>query len=279
MKKEINSINDINLSLYNDVTRKNINILLSADLKENIDYRRAEFESYVEENRQKNLYGITTRQHVGAKHVLTDNELSEFGSRLPAYGSSMGTSLPERLTRGIIVARLADYINGTSGIRSKTVIKMLEMLESPLPKIPMKGNGEPGDIISLGALFQDVFSGQLKVGEGMALINGSPVATAALADTVLHYASYSSVIENVFSLAAVAIQASNDHYDLRLGELWNDIYIKKTLENINDNILDISEDKLYYQAPVSFRSAPRVFGYFRRVVEQAKELASISLQT
>lgn len=279
MEKVISNIEDITLELYKDVTIGRNVIRLSESLQRKIDERRTEFLDYVKKHRNNHLYGITTRQHVGAKKVLDDDSLKEFGSRLPAYGASLGEKLPDRLVRGIIIARLADYINGTSGIRSKTVMNMLKMLDKDtLPKVAARGNGEPGDIIVLGALFQDEFSGQLEIGEGMALINGSPVASAALADVVVQYEQYISKMEDVFSLAALAIHAPLQHFDSRLADIWNDPFISATLANIRENLTGIDHEQMNYQAPVSFRSAPRVFGWFRRMIDQAQNLALLGLR-
>lgn len=281
MHRLISSIEDISLDLFDDVTRRNATAELSPQLAEKIDTRRGQFLDYVAGNRNAHLYGITTRHHVGAKHVLDADGYDEFASRLPASGASFGERLPERLVRGIVISRLADYINGTGCLRSATVARILDLLERPeLPKLPLRGNGEPGDIIPLGYLFRELFNGSLEVGEGMAMINGSPVAAAALADAAVGSRNYAKTLELTFALAAFAVSAPLQHFDEKFESLWNDPFIAETVSNIR-GYLEGGEgvEFLAYQAPVSFRSMPRVLGWFRRTQSTVEELASSALRT
>lgn len=281
MHHVISGIEDVTLDLFDDVTRRNATAELSPQLAGKIDMRRGQFLDFVQGNRNSHLYGITTRHHVGAKHVLDADGYDEFASRLPASGSTFGEKLPDRLVRGIVVARLADYINGTGCLRSSTVARILDLLtRQELPKVPARGNGEPGDIIPLGYLFREVFNGSLEVGEGMAMINGSPVAAAALADAAVGSRGYVKTLELTFALAAFAVSAPLQHFDKQFESLWHDQYLAESVRNIR-GYLEGAEgvEYLAYQAPVSFRSMPRVLGWFRRTVNTLEELASTALRT
>lgn len=281
MKNVISKVEDINLDVYKDITRNRGTAELTPTMCERIDKRRDEFKTFVTENRSEHLYGITTRQHTGAKRVLNDDELKEFGSRLPAVAATMGPALPDRLTRGIVLTRIIDYVNGTSCPRSVTVQRILDMLQrDELPKVPSRGNGECGDIILLHALFDQDFDGTLEVGEGMTFINGSPVSAAILSDIYLQVEPYINTCEKVFALAAMSAGAPMMHYDKEFDTLWKDEYMGESLAHIR-GLLEGSHDDpaLNYQAPVSFRSAPRLFGWFRRQTDMLKGLASIDLTT
>lgn len=280
MKHIISSIDDLNLDVYEDITRKRGTAEISGELAEKIDKRRDEFAEFVEQNRAEHLYGITTRQHTGAKRVLEDDELKEFGSRLPATAALAGPAYPDRIVRGILLARIADYVNGTSCVRSSVVSHILSMLErDELPKVPSRGNGECGDILALGSLFQKEFNGTLEVGEGMTMINGSPISSALLADAVLVTRPYAEVIERVFALAAFAGGVPLMHYDEQFETLWHDEYMAESIRNIRTQILAGGpESTRDYQGPVSFRSAPRLFGWHRRTHEMATGLTAVDLK-
>lgn len=276
----IDGVQDITLAVYEDVTRNAGTIEITNDLRQRIDSRRAEFLTYVEHNRDARLYGITTMHHVGAKNVMDDVALAEYGTRMPASGSSFGPGLPDRVVRGIIVARLADFLNGSGCLRSATVDRIAGMLSEPeMPYVPARGCGEPGDIVPLGYLFRERFNGTLQLGEGMAMINGSPVAASALADAALGAERRVATIESVFALAAFAAAAPLAHFDEAFEELWGDEHQGKSVRAIREQ-LEESEglQQLVYQAPVSFRSTPRVLGALRRSHAEAERAALIGLR-
>ena len=240
--------------------------------------RRDEFVEFVEQNANRHLYGITTKHHVGAKSVLGADSRAEFATRLPSTPATVGPRLPERLARAIVLARLADVLNGTACLRVETVHRLIELLDSNLPPVPARGNGEPGDIIALGHLLRTRFDGTLEIGEGMALINGSPVAAAALGDAALAGRHRITVMEQVMALAAVAINAPAAHYAPELEAAWRDEHQAEALHNIRRLMeTDDHSSELPYQAPVSFRSGPRVIGWARRAQAAAEECAEIAL--
>jgi histidine ammonia-lyase len=240
--------------------------------------RRHEFVDFVEQNADRHLYGITTRHHVGAKSVLGEDGRAEFATRLPSTPATVGPRLPERVVRAIVLARLADVLNGTACLRVETVHRLLALLEAELPPVPARGNGEPGDIVPLGHLFRNHFDGTLEIGEGMALINGSPVAAAALSDAALAGRHRITVMENVMALAAVAINAPAAHYAPELEAAWRDEHQAEAVHNIR-RLIETADgsSELPYQAPVSFRSGPRVIGWARRAQAAAEECAEIAL--
>lgn len=271
---------DLNLETIKQVAWKGKSVTLSDFLLKKLDSQRSKFLHYVEENSNQHLYGITTAHHIGAKRLLTKEEREDFSKRLPPTPPGVGKPLPERVVRAIIIARLADFIGGTAPVQPNTSKRMIGMLDEPLPVVPSQGLGEPGDIIPLGILFKDLpDKTQLGLGEGMFLINGSPVASAVLADVVLAGQSRIKLMENVFALAAAAFGASDQHYDAALDSLWGDPYQARVLERFRTRLDQRSTTHQRYQAPVSFRSAPRMLGWAHRVQEQAEECAQIALRS
>lgn len=160
-------------------------VVLSPAAVSAVGRRRAEFVAFVEAHHGRHLYGITTRHHGGAKQVLDADARAEYARRLPSTPASTGTGFPERVVRAVLLARLADVLNGTAAVRPETATALAGMLGGPMPYVPERGHGEPGNIIALGHLFRSRFDGTLEIGEGMSLINGAPVAAAVLTDAVL----------------------------------------------------------------------------------------------
>ena len=104
----------------------------------------------------------------------------------PADAGLLGPPLPERVVRGIVAARVAGFIAGTAAVRPELAGAVAAMLDRPMPSVPARGHGEPGEIGTLRALFggleHDVV---LEAKEGMALVNGAPTSAAVLADVAL----------------------------------------------------------------------------------------------
>jgi histidine ammonia-lyase len=241
--------------------------------------RRREFESFVEANGDAHLYGITTSHHFGAKTLLSEAARAEYHRHLPNTPPALGPALPDRMTRAIILARLATFVDGHSGVRAGTVAAVAAMLDRPLPYVPERGHGDPGEIILLGHVFRGLErSVDFGVGGAMPLINGSPCAAAALADVVLAAEHRLSVAESVLALAAEAIRAPLAHYDAAFERLWGDPFEAAALRRGRELLEGGCAERRPYQAPVSFRIAPRMLGWLGRLQAQGEECATISLR-
>ncbi|MDX3612183.1 aromatic amino acid lyase [Streptomyces europaeiscabiei] len=275
----ISTVSDLDLDLVARVAWNGEPCELGEQALDALRLRRAEFENFVAANQDRRLYGITTKHHLGAKTLLESDARAEFSLRLPSTPATVGEPLPERLVRTIVLTRLSDVLNGTACLRPETAVRLVRMLDSKMPTVPTRGHGEPGDIIALGHLFRARFDGTLQLGEGMALINGSPVAAAALTDAALAGRRRVTVVERSLALAAVAAEAPADHFAPELGALWKDEHQEAALLSVHRLIeRDRSSRYTSYQAPVSFRSGPRVAGWVRRAQAAAEECVRIALQ-
>lgn len=275
---EIECSRDLTLDVVREVAWKRADIRLSPQALERISGRREQFLDFVNANLDRHLYGITTKHHLGAKIVMAEHDRNEYASRLPATPASVGPGLPERLVRTIVLARLSDVLNGTAPLRTDTLRRMLGLLDGEMPFVPERGSGEPGDIIPLGHLFRATLNGTLELGEGMAVVNGSPVASAALADATIAQGHRLRSVEAIFALSAEAVLAPLGHYDQLLETAWLDEHQASTVARFRELLEGGATVRLQYQAPVSFRSAPRVVGWARRVVAEAEVAATLSLQ-
>jgi histidine ammonia-lyase len=80
------------------------------------------------------------------------------------------------------LARLADFIGGHAKVRPELAQRVAALLDGPLPRVPLDGQGGAGEILPLMHVMAAVDADDLEEGDGMALINGSPCATALAAD-------------------------------------------------------------------------------------------------
>ena len=111
----------------------------------------------------------------------------------------------------------------------------------------------------------------------MALVNGAPCAAAALADAALGARGRLAVLEEAFALALEAVRAPHAHLDPALDGGWRDPHEAASLGSLRALLEDGATERRSHQVAVAFRDAPRLLGWFRRVLQQAEECAAISL--
>lgn len=274
----INCAGDLTLSVLRRVAWEYEPIEFTPQLLDRIAKQRHRFIQYVSRNPDELIYGVTTAHHIGAKRLMSESERADYSRRLPPVPPAIGKRLPERVVRAIIVARLTDFIVGTAPVKVETFVHIVQMLNKQMPCVSALGNGEPGDIIALGRLFGEVqHELQLELGEGMFIVNGSPCGAASMADTTLIGQGILVMCEEVFALAAAAMQARDDHYDESLSLIWGDVYQEQVLTRFRFLLDGRANSRVIHQAPVSFRSVPRVLGWLGRVQQMAEECSDISL--
>src|SRR3954451_19431481 len=132
------------------------------------------------------IYGTTTAPGDGAAVPLTPEAQARRPTRLWT-AHAFGAPLPERVVRAIVLARLANFVDGHAAVRAEVASAVAGLLDgAPLPEVPAQGNGGAGEVVALGRLFYDLSARlDLHPKERMALINGSPCAAALVADVAL----------------------------------------------------------------------------------------------
>jgi histidine ammonia-lyase len=228
------------------------------------------------------VYGTTSRAGDGARFRLTKAEREEQGRRVWRRSPTWGESFPERVRRGIVFARLANWVEGHGAVRPELAKAVAGMLDGrSLPPVPMLGNGGSGEIMALPHLFGGVADlvGGTEVKEPMELINGSPCAAALVADCALRGRGLLGVAHHVFALSAEAILAPFEAYDEALEELWGDEHEAAALRTGRSLLAGGATPRRTYQAPVSWRVLPRAVGHLHRVVDRAERAAEISLRS
>ena len=227
------------------------------------------------------IYGVTTGYGQMARKRLTPEERRHQARRppLPAM-ASFGDPLPERVARGIVFARLANFVEGHAAVSPALAERVAALLDGPaLPPVPALGNGCPGEIQALSQLFGPLAqSVELGEKESLALINGSPCSSALIADAALAARRRLTLAVEVFALSCEALEAPLVHFDAALDGLWEDPHEAAVLRTLRGWLEGGGARRRPYQAPVSWRILPRVLGQAERAVAQAEEVAEISLK-
>ncbi len=242
---------------------------------------RRSFLQLIESDPAITVYGVTSGYGDRAAIRLSDRERKEQASRPPVAGASFGEPLPERVTRGIVLARLANFLEGHGAVRPELAEAVAGMLDGgPLPAVPAQGNGGAGEILALGHLFHEL---GVRVGleekESLALVNGAPCAAALVGDTALAARGRLALAHEAFALSVEAFRAPLEAYSPELAELWGDEHETAALRALGALLEGSGGERRAYQAPVSYRILPRVLGQAHRALAEAERAAEISLHS
>jgi histidine ammonia-lyase len=240
------------------------------------------FEAYVADRMRSDpqalVYGVTSAPGDAAAAALTDEDRAGRPGQLWT-AMSFGEALPTRVVRAILVARLANFLDGYAAVRGRVAQAVAEMLDDPsLPAVSAQSNGGSGEILALGTLFFDLSTRvPLSPKERMALINGSPCAAALVADVALASRRRIELAEAVFALVAEVAGVPDEHFAPELEELWGDEHEAAALRSLRKRLENSARVRQPHQASVSLRILPRVLGAARRAQGAAEHAARVSL--
>ncbi|RDD63854.1 aromatic amino acid lyase [Ferruginivarius sediminum] len=280
MTVRLHGRSDIDLDAFERVTRRGEGICLDENAESRMSRARESFLALLDSDPDIVVYGVTSGYGQNAYQRFTLEERRAH-ARKPSIApmTSFGRPLPGRVVRGIVLARLANFVEGHAAVTPELGRAVAAMLDSgKLPVVPMDGTGCAGEIQPLSHLFAPLASGfPLAEKEALALINGSPTAAALVADAVLGARHRQTLLEGVFALSIEALQAPLEAYDSALTVLWNDPDEAAALRSLAGWLESAPGGRRPYQAPVSWRILPRVLGQARRALRQAEEVAEASL--
>src|ERR687886_1851791 len=138
---------DISLDAVRRVAWDGEAVELAPAALERMDRCHASFRAFVEariaEDPGALIYGTTTAPGDGAAVALTAEAQARRPTRLWT-AHSFGEPLPERVVRGIVLARLANFVGGHAAVRARVARAVAAMLDRPLPPVPAQGNGGGG---------------------------------------------------------------------------------------------------------------------------------------
>lgn len=273
---------DITLELIRTVAWRGSSVDIAPEALALMNRCQEAFEAFVadrvEADPQALIYGVTSAPGDAAATALSDVGRVERPTQLWT-AMSFGEPLPDRVVRAILVARLANFVEGHAAVRGQTAQAVADMLDaSPLPAVPSQSNGGSGEVLALGSLFFGLSTQlSLTAKERMALINGSPCAAALIADVALAGRRRIELAESVFALVAEVAGVPDEHYAAELEELWGDEHEAAALGSLRQLLAGSDRVRQHHQASVSLRILPRVLGAARRAQAAAERAANVSL--
>jgi histidine ammonia-lyase len=228
------------------------------------------------------VYGSTTAPGSRAKVILGAEEALRQGQTLagfvPLQPGVGGEMLAERCVRLAIYARLSNAMTGSGKLYPDTVQAVADLLDA-VPPVPLQGVSCSGEVMPLAWLMAPLGKRSLAQGEAMALINGSPFATAMGCDVALTASRRLRLIERVFALSIAAAQCPMTHFNLRLASGWKDPYYRQGLANLQELLQGTVTNELQHQAPTSWRVLPNVLACALRAIAEVSHYAEIALQS
>ena len=278
---------DITLEAFRRVAWRGEAVRLHDRALDTIDRARQAFLALLDGDPDLVVYGVTSGYGQMAHLRYTPEDRKRHASWPPiAPMTSFGEPLPERVARGMVLARLTNLVEGHAAISRGLAEAVAGLLDgAPLPPVPALGNGCPGEIQALAHLFSGLFRDtggasvtELAEKEAIALVNGSPCATALAADASLAARRRLALAVAVFALSVEAMKAPLDHYDPVFEDLWEDPGEVAVLRLLRAWLEGAAAERRAYQAPVSWRILPRVLGQAWRAADQAEEVAVLGLR-
>jgi histidine ammonia-lyase len=270
---------DITLKCFESVAWAGEGARLAPEALTRIAEARAAFMRLIEDP-AITIYGVTSGYGSRAGQRLKPEDRKRHAAQ-PNHGTAatFGEPFPKRVTRGFVLARLANFLEGHAAVRPQLAEAVAAMLDrGSLPDVPSIGNSGAGEILALGHLFMALGeSVGLEEKEHLALINGSPCAAALIADAALASRKRIEIAKEILALSAEAFKAPLEAYDAALESLWQDAAESEALTAIRSLIAGGTTERRPYQAPVSFRIVPRILGRAIRARDAAIHAAEVSL--
>jgi histidine ammonia-lyase len=280
----VDSRRDFTLENFRRVALGGEGVRLGAEARQAMAAARESFMALLDSDRTAFIYGTTTRAGIEVGRPLAPNEQRGYarsragrGNSSPSFGGE--GRLDEHVVRGIVFARLANFVEGNAKTRPVIAERIAALLDRPLPTLPLGGEDGPGEVLPLLRLMCSI-DGDFEEGEPMALVNGSPCAAALAADVALASRYRLHIVERVFALSVEAFRAPLDAYDQALEALWDDEHETAALRGLREYLAGANEaNRVEHQAPVSYRILPRVLGQAHRAVAAIEHAAKVSLRS
>ena len=271
---------DLTLELVRKVAWEREPLALSSAAKRKIAARRATFERLLAEKTEHGVYGVNQGQGEMIRYRLSDEQLLKLARLKPyAAATSFGELYPERVTRAMVLARLANIIEGHAFSTLRLAEALVDLLNhGPMPEVAATGQGGAGEILCTYPLYAALASKlELEPGERSTLINGSSCAAALLADAALASRRRLGVVEEVLALAIEAFNAPREHYDPALGQLWGGRHHEAAFNRLNALLGPTARKQRDHQGPVSYRIVPAVLANGYWALAQAEENANLAI--
>jgi histidine ammonia-lyase len=280
----VNSRDDFTLENYRRVAMGGESVAVGPEAVSVMAEGRANFLRLLESDRTQFIYGVTSNFGPRAKMTIPPGEqraharaLSFRGTWARGFG---GGYLDERVVRGIVFARLANFVAGNSKARPVVAERLAALLDGPLPPVPLDGQVGAGEVLPMTHVLRGFQRDDLEEGDANPLANGSPVSAALAADTALLACNRLDHAEQIFALSVEAFGAPVDSYDEALEDLWGDEDEAAALAALRRYLDGASPARGRAAAvPTSYLALGRILGQAHRAVAGVDDAARVSLRS
>lgn len=278
----VNTREDFSLENFRRVSRGREEVQIGAEAERVMSDARTQFMALLDSDRTQFVYGVTSKYGRNS-NVPVPPEQQRERARLPrgrgVGGRGFGSdSLGEDVVRGMLFARLVNFVTGHAKVRPVLAERVAALLSAPLPRVPLDGQVSAGEVIPLGHALRGLERGDLEEGEPNAIVNGAPASAALVADVALDAPHRLRTAAAVYALAVEAYRAPLGSYDEALDTLWGDPAHSAALALMREFLAGADHDRIGHQAPVSYRIIGRVLGEGCRAESLVTETASVSLR-
>jgi histidine ammonia-lyase len=280
----VNSRDDFTLENYRRVAMGGESVVVGPEAVSIMAEGRANFLRLLESDRSQFIYGVTSNFGPRAKVTVPPDEQRAHARALRFRGNWArgfgGGYLDERVVRGIVFARLANFVSGNSKARPVVAERLAALLDGPLPSVPLDGQVGAGEVLPMTHVLWGFQRDDLEEGDANPLANGSPVSAALAADTALLACHRLDHAEQIFALSVEAFGAPADSYDEVLDDLWGDEDEAAALAALRRHLDGASSASGRAAAvPASYLVLGRVLGQAHRAVAGVDEAARVSLRS
>jgi histidine ammonia-lyase len=304
--------NELTFEQLYDVAMRGENVTLAAAAVERMNASRAVVERLVSSG--KTAYGINTGFGKLASVRISSEQVRQLQVNLVrSHACGVGVPLSEAETRAMMLLRANALAKGLSGVRPAIVETLCAMLNAKVhPWIPSKGSvGASGDLAPLAHLAQvvigegrAVFKGQAQSGaeamqhavikpvaleakEGLSLLNGTQGMLALLSLALQEADILADTADIAAALSLDALRGSPGAFDSRImharayaGAATTARHLAHLNEGsqIRESHRSAEKDTRVQDA-YSLRCTPQVHGAVRDSLAQAREMASVELNS
>jgi histidine ammonia-lyase len=309
MKEIVAGVDGMTLEELVAIARKGAKIRLAGESEERILESRGLVERWLQEGRV--IYGVTTGFGALSDVVIPAGDTKRLQHNiLMSHAVGVGDVLEAEVVRAMMALRVKDLARGHSGIRLATVHRLMELLNlEVVPVVPEKGSvGASGDLapqahmslvlIGLGEAFFEGrrMSGlealgkcsleplQLEAAEGLALVNGTQMATAIGGLAVYDAVVLSKIADIAAAMSLEVLLGSRTEFDPRIHQARPHPGQAAAADNMrritqNSEIISSHRDCGRIQDAYTLRCSPQVHGASKDAINYAKGVVETEMNS
>lgn len=292
----IESASDLTLEVVAAVAYGRRRLTLSAELLSDIDAARRHMLAAL--GAGATVYGVTTGTGYLSTVSLTEGKQPDHEASM-LLGRAVGSApfLPVAEARALLVARLVNFVSGSSGVSASLCQFLVDRLNDDFtPAVPRRGSGAAGDIIALSHALQTFVGAGRVLGddgvaepadlalalrgvapyapvekEGIAMLAGAPGSCALALGRVQAAQTLADQLLTAAACSVAALAGPHDAYDPAVGALAGDPVVAGVNDRMRALLGPPPAERRVTQTPVSFRVVPQAHAYLERTITRLEE--------